>query len=87
MKKINFHKIKIKRSISDSEGVVRDISETFADIIYNNVNGIAAHALAHKIYEAEGEAEYTPEECRMIIEAAERHTFPFVIDAIRAVVE
>lgn len=59
-----------------------DVRETFADMIYNNVNGIKAHALALKIYESEGEADYTDDEVKLVRTVAERLCVPGFIDGL-----
>ena len=59
-----------------------DVRETFADMIYNNVNGIKAHALALKIYESEGEADYTDDEVKLVCVVAERLCVPGFIDGL-----
>lgn len=56
-------------------------------MIYLNVNGIKAHALAMKIYRSEGETEYTPEEVRLIKEVAERLCAPNFIDGLTEQIE
>ena len=60
-----------------------DVRETFADMIYNNVNGIKAHALALKIYENKGAVEYTDEEVSLMGTVAERLCVPGFIDGLR----
>ena len=59
-----------------------DVRETFAGMIYNNVNGIKAHALALKIYESEGEADYTDDEVKLVRVVAERLCVPGFIDGL-----
>ena len=59
-----------------------DVRETFADMIYNNVNGIKAHALALKIYESEGEADFTDDEVKLVRVVAERLCVPGFIDGL-----
>ena len=59
-----------------------DVRETFADMIYNNVNGIKAHALALKIYGSEGEADYTDDEVKLVRIVAERLCVPGFIDGL-----
>jgi hypothetical protein len=59
-----------------------DVREPFADMIYNNVNGIKAHALALKIYESEGEADYTDDEVKLVRIVAERLCVPGFIDGL-----
>ena len=59
-----------------------DVRETFADMIYHNVNGIKAHALALKISESEGEADYTDDEVKLVRVVAERLCVPGFIDGL-----
>lgn len=59
-----------------------DVREVFADMIYNNVNGIKAHALALKIYESKGEADYTDDEVKLVRIVAERLCVPGFIDGL-----
>ena len=59
-----------------------DVRETFADMIYNNVNGIKAHALALKIYESEGGVDYTDDEVKLVRVVAERLCVPGFIDGL-----
>jgi hypothetical protein len=59
-----------------------DVRESFADMIYNNVNGIKAHALALKIYESEGEADYTDDEVKLVRIVAECLCVPGFIDGL-----
>ncbi len=51
-------------------------------MIYMNVNGIKAHALAMKIYKSEGDTEYSPEEVKMIRSVAEQLCVPGFIDGL-----
>ena len=64
MKKIDFKHFKIYTTVSRKAAQTVDARETFADLIYKNVNGIKAHALALKIYGSEGTAYYTDDEVR-----------------------
>ena len=59
-----------------------DVRETFADMIYNNVNGIQAHALSLKIYETYDAVEYTDEEVQLIRTVAEQLCVPGFIDGL-----
>lgn len=83
MSKIDFQHFKIYASISHKESHTVDVRENFADMIYNNVNGIKAHALALKIYNSEGCVEYTDEEVNLIGTVAERLCVPGFIDGLR----
>ena len=51
MSKIDFQHFKIYASISHKASHTVDARENFADMIYNNVNGIKAHALALTVAE------------------------------------
>lgn len=82
MTKINFQQFKIYTSVNRKEAQPMDVRETFADMIYNNVNGIKAHALALKIYESEGEADYTDDEVKLVRVVAERLCVPGFIDGL-----
>ena len=57
MTKLDFQHFKVYASISHKASQTMDVRESFADMIYNNVNGIRAHALALKIYKSEGKTE------------------------------
>ena len=82
MTKIDFQHFKVYASISRKAAHTVDAREGFADVIYNNVNGIRAHALAMKIYKSEGETEYTDEEVRLIRTVAEQLCVPGFIDGL-----
>ncbi|MDE5986851.1 MAG: hypothetical protein K2H16_06165 [Prevotella sp.] len=82
MKKIDFQHMKIYTGVSHKTAHACDAREMFADLIYQQAGGIRAHALAFKIYESEGETEYTPDEEEMIKEIAERHCIPGFIDGL-----
>ena len=59
-----------------------DVRKDFADLIYQNGKGVAAHALALKIYNSTGGEEYGEEEVEMIRGYAEKLGTPMFIDAI-----
>ena len=80
--KIDFRKFRIYPGIDRQRSVEMDVRKEFADLIYQNGKGIAAHALAMKIYNAEGETEYSDEEVEMIRGYAEKLGTPMFIDAI-----
>ena len=82
MSKIDFQHFKIYASISHKASHTVDARENFADMIYNNVNGIKAHALALKIYDGEGETEYSEEEVKLIRAVAEQWCVPGFIDGL-----
>lgn len=82
MAKINFQAFDIYVSVNRKAVQTIDVREKFADMIYNNVNGIKAHALALKIYESEGEADYTEDEVKLVRVVAERLCVPGFIDGL-----
>ena len=82
MRRIDFQHFNVYLSVSHKEARPMDVRETFADMIYNNVNGIKAHALALKIYESEGEADYTDDEGKLVLVVAERLCVPGFIDGL-----
>lgn len=83
MRRIDFQHFNVYLSVSHKEARPIDVRETFADMIYNNVNGIKAHALALKIYNGEGSVEYTDEEVSLMGTVAERLCVPGFIDGLR----
>jgi hypothetical protein len=84
--KIDFERVEVFTGIAKKQCVVENIREQFADLIYNTGIGVAAHALALKIYNSDSETEYTEEECNMILKFSERCS-PNVIDAIGKLLE
>lgn len=82
MRRIDFQHFNVYLSVTRKEARPMDVRETFADMIYNNVNGIKAHALALKIYESEGEADYTDDEVKLVRTVAERLCVPGFIDGL-----
>ena len=80
--KLNFQHFSVPTGISRKNRQTGDARESFANMIYMNVNGIRAHALALKIYNSEGEEEYSLEEVRLIREVAEKLCAPNFIDGL-----
>lgn len=87
MVKINFQEFAMPTGISGTETQAVDVRENFADVIYNNLNGIRAHELAHKIYKTEGEADYDDLEIEMITNVANAHCTPRFIDGLNGYLE
>ena len=48
--KIDFSKVKVYTDLGRETGVIQDLRKDFANLIYTEGRGIAAHALALKIY-------------------------------------
>ena len=82
MAKIDFEQMEIFTSVRRATSLRRDVREGFADMVYTNVNGIAAHALALKIYGSRGATEYDEDEVRLIRMVAERLCVPGFIDGL-----
>ena len=82
MTKIDFQHFKVYASISRKAAHTVDAREGFADVIYNNVNGIRAHALAMMIYKSEGETEYGEDEVRLMSTVADKYCVPGFIDGL-----
>lgn len=82
MKTIDFKHFKVYTGISRKTVQEGDIRESFADLLYTNVPGIRSHALALKIYQSNGYAEYSDEEVRLITEVANKLCLPNVIDGL-----
>ncbi len=82
MVKINFQEFSIPTGVSRKTRQTGDARESFANLIYLNVNGIRAHALAMKIYNSEGETEFSDDEILLIREIAEKLCTPNFIDGL-----
>ena len=87
MAKINFQQFRIPAGIDRSRYQTGDARESVANMLYLNVNGIRAHALALKIYRSEGETDFTEEEVRTLQEVANIYATPAFIDGLRAQLE
>lgn len=82
MVKLNFQQFSVPTGVSRKNRQTGDARESFADMIYLNVNGIRAKALAMKIYQSEGETEYSSDEVKLIKEVAEKLCVPNFIDGL-----
>ncbi|MBD5317509.1 MAG: hypothetical protein HDS11_07570 [Bacteroides sp.] len=87
MTTINFQHFKIPAGIDKAHYQTGDARESVANMLYLNVNGIRAHALALKIYRSEGNTEFTDEEVRTLKEVANAYATPAFIDGLRDVIE
>ena len=79
--KIDFTKFPVWGSIDKSFVVEQDVSKQLADAIYMRVPGMAAHNLAHKIYESNGEADYDDSEVAILRNSMDMYT-PIFIDSL-----
>jgi len=83
MVKINFKQFKIPLGIDKSRYQTGDARESVANMLYLNVNGIRAHALAMKIYRSDGATDYSAEEIKTLAEVADAYGTPAFIDGLR----
>ena len=82
MKKINFSSLSVRTGIGSEQTTQLNIKESFANMLYTQVSGIAALVLAQKIYKSEGEEEYDDNEYDLIIKVANSMCIPAVIEAL-----
>lgn len=82
MAKINFQYFGIPTGIDKASYQIGDARECVANMLYRNMNGIRAHALALKIYGSNGETEYSDEEIHTLIKAANTFGTPAFIDGL-----
>lgn len=83
MKKIDFQNFEMPLGISINRTQVGDVRESVANLVYLNVCGIKAHALALKIYQSDGKTEYNDEEVRTIMDVANLYGTPAFIDGLQ----
>lgn len=87
MKKIDFQHFRIANGIKNDVIVEIDTREQLADVIYNNVNGIAALTLAQKIYKSEGETEYDEKEIKVLTEVIDNICRAAIVDAYHKIID
>ncbi len=87
MTKLDFQQFRIPEGICRSSYRTGDARESVANMLYLNVNGIRAHALAMKIYRSEGPSDYTDEEVRTLTEVANSYGTPAFIDGLNEQIE
>lgn len=80
---INFKQFKLFKDISQTDSVTMDVSRDFSDLMYKNMNGIAAHDLALRIYRSSGAIELSREEAGILVEFA-KQTTPIFFDSLQA---
>ena len=84
MVKINFKEIKIYKDIAKTKSEVVDMQDEVANAMYEKGQGIGFHALALKIYNANGEIELDDKEYGLLMAYANQMCTPAVIDAFNA---
>lgn len=87
MVKIDFKNFRIPMDISRSRFKIGDARESVANMIYLNVNGIRAHTLAMKIYQSDGETEYSDDELSIINDVSHRYGTPAFIDGLSMIIK
>lgn len=85
MKKINFSSLSVRTVIGSDQTTRLNIKESFANMLYTQVSGIAALVLAQKIYKSEGEEEYDDNEYDLIMRVANSMCVPAVIEALSSI--
>lgn len=85
MKKIDFQNFPLIGDFKKTKTVVTDVREDFANLVYTKVPGIAALELSRKIYNSEGETEYSKEEVELISKVVVQLTTPSFMDSFRDV--
>lgn len=85
--KINLKQFRLPLGIDRTRYQIGDARESVANMLYLNVNGIRAHALALKIYQSEGETEYSDEEIKSIMDVANMYATPAFIDGLRDMIQ
>lgn len=85
MKKINFASLSVRTGIGSDQTTQLNIKESFANMLYTQVSGIAALVLAQKIYKSEGEEEYDDNEYELIMRVANAMCVPAVIEALSSI--
>lgn len=81
MKKIDFQNFPLIGDFKKTKTVVTDVREDFANLVYTKVPGIAALELSRKIYNSEGETEYSDEEMELISKVVVQLTTPAFFDS------
>ena len=87
MKKIDFQHFRVANGIKNDVIVEIDTREQLADVIYNNVNGIAALTLAQKIYKSDGETEYDESEVKVLTEVIDNICRAAIVDAYHKIID
>ena len=81
--RIDFEKFSLLQRLS-GQAQVLNVKNVLADELYTKGQGIAFHALALKIYNSEGETEYSDTEFAMLTDFAEHCLTPNFIDSLKA---
>ena len=82
--KIDFEKFALYEGIERNRKVISNVRVTLADELYRRGQGITFHALALKIYNTEGETEFSEEEFALLLLFAEQCMSPCFFDSLKA---
>jgi len=80
--KIDFENFTLFKDISHTEKEILNVKNVLANELYTKGQGIAFHALAFKIYNAEGEIELSENEIALLIEFSQVCLSPNFIDSL-----
>lgn len=86
MAKLNFEKMPCYVDIRRQGKIDLDIKFEFSNAMYKSGAGIEVGALALKIYNSNGELEYSDKECAIILQFASSMN-PFIHDSIKDIIE
>jgi len=86
MTKINFKEFPLKNGIKRNGHQILDVRESLADLIYSNINGIAALTLAQKVFTSDEETEYEDDEIKMLKDVIGQLCTARMIDSFNALI-
>ena len=84
MSKIDFQHFKMFQDIAHEQVLTTDARKELADLIYKNVNGVAALDLAMRIYKSEGEMELSEDDMSILRPFVEKGFTPAFIDSFNS---
>ena len=84
MPKINFQHFKMFQDIAHEQVVETDARKELADLLYKNVNGVAALDLAMRIFKSEGEMELSEDDMNILRPFVENGFTPAFIDSFNS---
>lgn len=80
---INFEKLTVFTDIKKTQSLVADVKNDIADVLYQNGNGVAALALALKIYNSHDGCEINEQEYQVLMDCICRVGTPMIIEALK----
>lgn len=84
MPKINFQHFKMFQDIAHEQVAETDARKELADLLYKNVNGVAALDLAMRIFKSEGEMELSEDDMNILRPFVENGFTPAFIDSFNS---